>query len=62
MNALRSIKEYFDMADDDDHKPAERYAGVHISEKLVPFPQLYVEETVAEPVPDVPGHYLRIDK
>ena len=56
MNPLRSIYEYFDMTDKDDHEPSEGYAGMHVAQQFVTFPQLYMEETVAEPVTHIQEH------
>ena len=45
-----------------DHEPSEGYAGVHVAKESVSFPQLYMEETVAEPVSDIQHHYLWVDQ
>ena len=50
------------MADHYQHEPAESDAGVHVAQQFVAFPQLYMEETVTEPVPYVLGHDFRVDK
>ena len=53
MDPLREEQDYLDVAQDDEHEPAERDAGVHEAQQTVPLPQLHVEETVAKDVPDV---------
>ena len=60
--AVRYIEEYFDMAYDDEHEPAECYAGMHIAEKFVALPQFYMEKAVAEDIPDILCYRLRGDK
>ena len=45
-----------------DHEPSEGYAGVHVAKEFVSFPQLYMEETVAEPVSYIQHHYLGVDQ
>ena len=62
MDPFRGVEEYFYVAYDDYHEPSEGYAGMHVSQKLVAFPELYVDEAVKEPVPDVLRHYLRVDE
>ena len=47
------VKDGLDMADDDDHKPAEGDARMHIAQHLVALPEFHVEEAVAEDVLDV---------
>ena len=62
MNTFRCVQKYLYVSDNDKHEPAESDAGVHVAEQLVAFPKLYMEKTVAEPVLDILGHYLRIDQ
>ena len=56
VDALRQEKDDLDMAQDNQHEPAESNAGVHVAEQAVPPPELDMQETVAEDVPDVFPH------
>ena len=62
MEALRDVQCNLDVSDQDDHEPTERDAGMHVSQQFVAFPELDMEQTVAEPFLDVLRHYLRIDE
>ncbi len=50
------------MPEHDEHEPSEGYAGVHVAEELVAFPEFDVKQAVEKDVLDVFEHRGRGDE